>query len=93
VLAELSLKHRLAGMFGTRENVEAGGLMSYAPDLLDQTRRAATYIDKILKGAKPADLPVEQASKYAFVINRKTAERLGITIPPSVLLQADQVIE
>jgi len=93
VLADLSLKHRLAGMFGTRDNVEAGGLMSYAPDLVDLTRRAATYIAKILKGAKPADLPVEQASKYELVINLKTAKTLGITIPPSVLLRADQVIE
>jgi putative ABC transport system substrate-binding protein len=92
-LAELALKHRLAGIFGTKENVEAGGLMSYAPDLLDQTRRAATYIDKILKGAKPADLPVEQASKYELVINLKTAKTLGITIPPAVLLRADQVLE
>ncbi len=93
LLAELSLKHRLPGMFGTRENVEAGGLMSYAPDLVDLTRRAATYIDKILKGLKPADLPVERASKYELVINLKTAKALGITIPPSVLLRADQVIE
>jgi ABC-type uncharacterized transport system substrate-binding protein len=92
-LAELSLKHHLPGMFGTRENVEAGGLMSYAPDLLDMTRRAATYIDKILKGAKPADLPVEQASKYELVINLRTAKTLRVAIPPSVLLQADQVIE
>jgi len=74
LLAELALKHRLPGMFGTRENVDAGGLMSYAPDLVDMTRRAATYIDKILKGAKPADLPVEQASKYELVINLKTAK-------------------
>src|SRR2546428_9664204 len=74
LLAELALKHRLPGMFGTRENVHAGGLMSYAPDLVDMTRRAATYIDKILKGAKPADLPVEQASKYELVINLKTAK-------------------
>lgn len=93
LLAELSLKHRLAGMFGTRENVEAGGLMSYAPDLADLTRRAATYIDKILKGAKPGHLPVEQASIYELVINLKTAKTLGITIPPSVLLRADKVIE
>jgi len=93
LLAELSLKYRLAGMFGIRENVEAGGLMSYAPDLGDLTRRAATFIDKILKGAKPADLPVEQASKYELVINLKTARSLGITIPPSVLLRADQIIE
>ena len=93
LLAELSLKYRLAGMFGIRENVEAGGLMSYAPDLGDLTRRAATFIDKILKGAKPADLPVEQAFKYELVINLKTARSLGITIPPSVLLRADQIIE
>lgn len=93
LLAELSLKHRLAGIFGTRENVEAGSLMSFAPDLVDLTRRAATYIDKILKGVKPADLPVERASKYELVINLKTAKTLGITIPPSVLLRADQVIE
>ncbi len=93
LIAELSLKHRLAGMFGTRENVEAGGLMSYAADFDDLTRRAATYIDKILKGAKPADLPVEQASKYELVINLKTAQKLGITIPPSVLQRADRLIE
>jgi putative ABC transport system substrate-binding protein len=92
-LAELALKHRLPSITSTRENVEAGGLMSYAPDLLDLTRRAATYIDKILKGAKPADLPVEQASKYKLVINLKTAKVLGLTIPQTLLLQADQVIE
>ena len=92
-LAELALKHRLPGMFGTRENVEAGGLMSYAPDLIDLTRRAATYIDKILKGVKPTDLPVEQASTYELVINLRTAKALRIAIPPSVLRQADQVIE
>jgi ABC-type uncharacterized transport system substrate-binding protein len=93
LLAELSLKYRLAGMFGIRENVEAGGLMSYAADFGDLTRRAATYIDKILKGAKPADLPVEQASQYELVINLKTAKALGLTIPPSLLQRADQVIE
>ncbi len=92
-LADLALKHRLPSMFGVRENVEAGGLMSYAADLLDLTRRAATYIDKILKGAKPAELPVEQASKYELVINLKTAKALGLTIPPSLLARADQVIE
>ena len=74
LLAELALKHRLPGMFGTRENVEAGGFMSYAPDLRDLTRRAATYIDKILKGAKPADLPVEQATKFELMVNNKTAQ-------------------
>jgi ABC-type uncharacterized transport system substrate-binding protein len=93
VVAELALKHRLAGMFGPKENVEAGGLMSYFSDADDLTRRAATYIDKILKGAKPADLPVEQASRYTLVINLKTAKTLGITIPPSVLQRADQVLE
>jgi putative ABC transport system substrate-binding protein len=80
-------------MFGTRENVEAGGLISYAPDLRDLTRRAAAYIDKILKGTKPADLPVEQASKYQLVINLKTAKALDLEIPPSLLARADEVIE
>ena len=93
LLAELALKHRLPTMFGVRNNVEAGGLMSYAPDATDLWRRAAVYIDKILKGAKPAELPVEQASKYQLVINLKTAKALGLTIPPSVLARADQVIE
>jgi putative ABC transport system substrate-binding protein len=92
-LADLSVKHRLPAMYGTSENVEAGGLMSYAADFVDLTRRAATYIDKILKGARPADLPVEQASKYELMINLKTAKKLGITIPPSVLQRADQLIE
>jgi len=92
-LAQLALKHRLPTMFGNRDNVVAGGLMSYAPDHLDLTRRAAVYIDKILRGAKPADLPVEQASKYQLVINLKTASALGLTIPPSILARADEVIE
>ena len=93
LLAEVALKHRLPTMFGVRENVVAGGLMSYGPDHLDLTRRAAVYIDKILKGAKPADLPVEQASKYQLVINLKTAKTLGLTIPQSVLRRADEVLE
>jgi len=93
LLGTLSLKHRLAGMFGPKDNVEAGGLMSYFADLNDLHRRAATYIDKILKGAKPADLPVEQASKYELVINLKTAKAIGLTIPPSLLQRADEVIE
>ena len=93
LLAELALKHRLPTMFGPTENVVAGGLMSYSPDYIDLTRRAAVYIDKILKGARPAELPVEQASKYQLVINLKTAKALGLTIPPSLLARADQVIE
>ncbi len=93
LLAELALKHRLPTMFGVRDNVVAGGLMSYAPDHLDLTRRAAVYIDKILKGAKPADLPVEQASRYQLVINLKTAKAIGLTIPESFLWRANEVIE
>jgi putative tryptophan/tyrosine transport system substrate-binding protein len=92
-LAKLALKHRLPGMFAIKEYVEAGGLMSYGADLNDVNRRAALYIDKILKGAKPADLPVEQASKYQLVINLKTAKALGLEIPPIVLARADEVIE
>jgi len=92
-LAELALKHRLPTIFGTRENVVTGGLMSYAPDHVDLTRRAATYIDKILKGARPADLPVEQASKYQLIINLKTAKALGLEVPPTMLARADEVIE
>ena len=80
-LAELALKHRLPATFGNRENVEAGGFMSYSADFNDMMRRAAIYIDKILKGVKPADLPVEQASKYVLVINLKTAKALGLAIP------------
>jgi putative ABC transport system substrate-binding protein len=92
-VAELALKHRLPGMFGIKANVEAGGLMSYAADINDLHRRAAAYIDKILKGAKPADLPVEQASKYELVINLKTADALGLEIPPILLARVDEVIE
>jgi putative ABC transport system substrate-binding protein len=92
-LAKLALKHRLPTMFGNRDNVVAGGLMSYAPDLTDLSRRAAVYIDKILKGAKPGELPVEQASKFQLVINLKTARALGLTIPTSILGRADEVIE
>jgi putative ABC transport system substrate-binding protein len=92
-LAELALKHRLPGMFGIKANSEAGGLMSYAADINDLHRRAAAYIDKILKGAKPTDLPVEQASKFELIINLKTAKALGLTIPPLTLARADEVIE
>jgi putative ABC transport system substrate-binding protein len=80
-------------MFQVRANVEAGGLMCYTPDHQDLTRRSAVYIDKILKGAKPADLPVEQASKHELVINLRTAKALGLAIPPSLLLRADHLIE
>jgi putative tryptophan/tyrosine transport system substrate-binding protein len=93
LLAELALRYRLPAMFGTKDNVVAGGLMSYAPDLADLTRRAATYIDKILKGAKPADMPVDQASKYQLVINLKTAKALGLELPAQLLALADEVIE
>ena len=92
-VAELALKHHLPGMFGPRDNVEAGGLMSYFSDMEDVTRRSAIYVDKILKGARPADLPVEQASKYDMVVNLKTAKALGITIPKLVLQRADRIIE
>jgi ABC-type uncharacterized transport system substrate-binding protein len=92
-IAELALRYRLPGMFGTNEGVEAGGLMRYSADLNDMCRRTAIYIDKILKGVRPADLPVEQASKYQLVINLKTAKAIGLTISESLLLRADEVIE
>jgi len=92
-LAELAMKHKLPAMFGPREHVEAGGLLSYSPDRADPYRRAATYVDKILKGAKPADLPVQQATKFELVINLRTAKALGLTLPPSLLQRADQVIK
>jgi putative ABC transport system substrate-binding protein len=93
LLAELAMKHRLPGIFGTKGNVVAGGLMSYAPDLDDLTRRSAIYIDKLFRGANAGDLPVEQASKYQFVINLKTAKVLGIDVPAALLSRADEVIE
>ena len=92
-LADLLIKERIPAVFIRREYVEAGGLMSYSPSLTDQYRRAATYVDKILKGAKPADLPVEQPTRFEMVINLKTAKALGLTIPQSVLVRADQVIQ
>jgi putative ABC transport system substrate-binding protein len=92
-LAELALTHKLPTMFGPREHVEAGGLLSYGPDRADLYRRAAAYVDKILKGANPADLPVQQATKFELVVNLKTAKALGLTIPQSALLRADEVIQ
>jgi putative tryptophan/tyrosine transport system substrate-binding protein len=93
LIADLALKRRLRAVYANRLHVEAGGLMAYGADLLDQLHGVARYIAKILKGAKPADLPVEQPTKFELVINLKTAKALGLTIPPSLLLRADQVIE
>jgi ABC-type uncharacterized transport system substrate-binding protein len=92
-LVEAALKHQLPGIYWTREFVEDGGLMSYSTNFAELLRRAAVYVDKILKGAKPADLPVEQPMKFELVINLKTAQALGLTMPPSLLLQADEVIK
>jgi putative tryptophan/tyrosine transport system substrate-binding protein len=92
-LMELALRHRLAVVSGSKEFVEAGGLIAYGPSFADMFRRAAGYVDKIVRGAKAADLPVEQPTTYELVINMKTAKALGVTIPPSMLARADQVIE
>ncbi len=92
-IVELATRRRLPAMYDLREYAEAGGLMAYGPNLPDIFRRAATYVDKILKGAKPADLPVEQPTRFELVINLKTAKALGLTIPQSVLIRADQVIQ
>ena len=91
-IVDLTTKKRLPAVYGLTESAEAGGLMSYGPNRADQYRRAATYVDKILKGAKPADLPVEQPTKFEFVINLKTAKQIGLAIPASVLARADRVI-
>jgi len=92
-LVQVTLKHRLPGMYATREYVDDGGLMSYGANPVDLRRRAAVIVDRILKGAKPGDLPVEQPTKFELVINLKTAKALGLTIPPSVLGRADEVIQ
>jgi putative ABC transport system substrate-binding protein len=92
-IAELASKHRLPAMYGLREHVEAGGLMSYGVDLRSNCRRAATFVDKILKGAKPATLPVEQPTKFELVINLKTVRALGLTLPESLRLRVDDVIQ
>jgi putative tryptophan/tyrosine transport system substrate-binding protein len=92
-IVELALKQRVPGMYPTRQFAEEGGLMAYGPLVGDLYRRAATYVDKILKGAKPADLPIEQPTKFEFVINLKTAKQIGVTIPPNVLARADKVIK
>jgi putative ABC transport system substrate-binding protein len=92
-IADLALKSRLPAIYPQTEYMEAGGLMSYGVNQIDLDRRAATYVDKILKGAKPADLPVEQPKKFDFVVNLKAAKQIGLTIPPNVLVRADRVIK
>ena len=91
-ILDFAIRHRLPTMYHTSRIVEQGGLMSYAPNIQDLFRRAAAYVDKILKGAKPADLPVEQPTKFEMVINLKTAKQIGLTIPPNVLARADRVV-
>ena len=92
-IADFALKSRLPSMYAIRESVDAGGLMYYGADVADSYRRVAYYVDRILKGAKPADLPVEQPTKFELVINVKTAKQIGLTIPQSLLYRADRVIK
>src|SRR5262249_17808861 len=92
-IVELAAKHRLPAIYFQKEFVEAGGLMSYGTDIVDLYRRAAFYVDKILKGAKPADLPGQQATKFEFVINLKAAKQIGLTLSPEFLARANQVIK
>jgi putative ABC transport system substrate-binding protein len=91
-IADFALKSRLPSMYSLRETVDAGGLMYYGADLADSYRRIASYVDRILKGAKPADLPIEQSTKFELVINLKTAKQIGVTIPPHLLARADKVV-
>jgi putative ABC transport system substrate-binding protein len=91
-IVDLAIKHRMPGVYAQPEFIDAGGLMYYGPSFADIFRRAATYVDKILKGAKPADLPVEQPKKFEFIVNLKAAKQIGLTIPPNVLARADRVI-
>jgi putative ABC transport system substrate-binding protein len=93
LLADLALRNRLPSVFGQREYAEAGGLMSYGESLEEFFRRAASFVDKIFKGAKPGDLPIEQPTKFHLVINRKTADALGLIIPPQLYIFAEEVIE
>jgi ABC-type uncharacterized transport system substrate-binding protein len=92
-LAELALRHRIVSMFGFREWTEAGGLLSYGPNIIEMHRRVADYVDRIAKGTRPAELPIEQPSKFEFIVNLKTARAIGIDMPTSILLRADEVIE
>jgi putative ABC transport system substrate-binding protein len=93
LIAELAAKHRLPAIYVSMEFIEAGGLIAYGPSYPDLYRRAATYVDKVFKGAKPSELPVEQPTKFALIINLKTAKALDLTVPLSLLTRADEVIE
>ena len=92
-LIELANRHRIAASYDNRLIADAGGLMSYGPDTVEMFRQSARYVDKILKGEKPADLPIEQPTKFVLAINLKAAEAIGLTVPPSLLARADEVIE